>query len=812
MMPAAVVLTELRQSWRGLLRRPAFLLLATFTLALGVATITAMFALVDQALLKPLPFPHADRLVTMGTYMDENVYGAAPAYYAPLRAMSSIEAAGTADGPGDVNIAPGGRPQVAVAMHADRAFFDVLGLPMALGRNFDDAENRPHGPGAVILTDAFWRARFGADPSVVGRTLEVEGQGMQIVGVLPKAFQWPWGADIVLSMQPDLASRDMSTNQMVVGRMKPGATVTGTAAETAAALTPLFLSSSDDMARMREALREQPPSALPLLTGVFAPDTGKTLGLFLGASACVLLIAVINLASLILLRSLSRTHASAVRAALGSSTGRLSLPAFGEGLLIGVLGAVFGLLLAWLGLRLIGDIVPPEWLRGEPVGLTGMSVVFALVAGLAAAIGATVLAVLRGRRRDWRSELVGGGRSGLSREDGRTGRALVVAQIAVAVVLLVGAALFTRTLHELESVPMGFTSRNVTTFALSPVKQRYATIADVSALSRKLLERLRRLPQAEAAGVSTNLPTGSQLNWPIVLPNGSMVGTQYRLMTAGFLEAVGVPLLSGRGISDSDVAGADPVCVVSASFARQYFGVEDALGHTVMLRVDNTRQVPLRVVGVVGDVRQRGPAEPSPPILYTALAQVPEAMWSIMREFGPLNVAVHLRPGTGLNDGTLRDVVNEVAPGQPISNLRTLETVVASTTAAQRLNLLLVGLFAGLALLLASVGLYAVMSVAVAAHRHDYGVRAALGATRHRLLFTVIRSAALQVGLGLAVGLAASMVLSRLLTSFLFGVQALDPLAIGAVLLVLGLSALLASVPPAWRAARVRPMQALRID
>lgn len=811
-MPAAVVLTELRQSWRGLLRRPAFLLLATFTLALGVATITAMFALVDQALLKPLPFPHADRLVTMGTYMDENVYSAAPAYYAPLRAMSSIEAAGTADGPGNVNIAPGGRPQVAVAMHADRAFFEVLGLPMALGRNFNDAENRPHGPGAVILTDAFWRARFGADPSVVGRTLEVEGQGMQIVGVLPRTFQWPWGADVVLSMQTDLASRDMSTNQMIVGRMKPGATLAGTAAETAAALTPLFLSSSDDMARMREALREQPPSALPLLTGVFAPQTGKTLGLFLGASACVLLIAVINLASLILLRSLSRTHASAVRAALGSSIGRLSLPAFGEGLLIGVLGALFGLLLAWLGLRLIGDIVPPEWLRGEPVALTGMSVVFALVAGLAAAVGATVLAVLRGRRRDWRSELVGGGRSGLSREDGRTGRALVVAQIAVAVVLLVGAALFTRTLHELESVPMGFASRNVTTFALSPVKQRYATIADVSALSRKLLERLRRLPGTEGAGVSTNLPTGSQLNWPIVLPNGSMIGTQYRLMTPGFLEAVGVPLLAGRGIADSDVAGADPVCVVSASFARQYFGVEDALGHTVMLRVDDTRQVPLRVVGVVGDVRQRGPGEPSPPILYTALAQVPDAMWSIMREFGPLNIAVRLRPGTGLNDGALRDVVNEVAPGQPISNLRTLETVVASTTAAQRLNLLLVGLFAGLALLLASVGLYAVMSVAVAAHRHDYGVRAALGATRHRLLFTVIRAAAVQVGLGLAVGLTVSMVLSRLLTSFLFGVQALDPLAIGAVLLVLGLSALLASVPPAWRAARVRPMQALRTD
>jgi predicted permease len=812
MMPASVVVNEVRQSWRGLLRRPAFLLLATFTLALGVATITAMFALLDQALLKPLPFPHADRLVTMGTYMDENMYASAHAYYAPLRAMSSIESAGTADGPGNVNIALDGRPQVAVAMHADRDFFETLGQPMALGRNFDDAENRPHGPGAVILTDAFWHARFGADPGVIGRTLDVEGQGMQIVGVLPRAFQWPWGADLVLSMQPDLASGDLSTNQLIIGRVKPGATVAGTAAETASTLTRLLVASSDDMAKMRETLRQQPPSAIPLLTGVFAPNTGRTLWLFVGAAACVLLIAVINLASLILLRSLSRTHASAVRAALGSSIGRLSLPACAEGLLIGLLGATFGLLLAWLGLRLIGDIVPPEWLRGERVALTGMSVVFALVAALAAAAGATVLAVLRGRRREWRSELVGGGRGGISREDGRTGRALVVAQVAVAVVLLVGAALFTRTLHELESVPMGFTSRNVTTFTLSPVKQHYVSVADVSILMRKVRERLRQLPGVEGAGVSTNLPTGSQLNWPIVLPDGSPVSTQYRMASAGFLQAVGVPVLAGRDIADSDVAGVDPVCVVSASFARMYFGAANPLGQTVMLRLNDTRQVPLRVVGVVGDVRQHGPAVAAPPILYTALAQVDEGVWSIMREFDPLSFAVRLHPGSGLNDGTLRDAVNEVASDQPISNVRTLDAVVASTTAAQRLNLLLVGLFAGLALLLASVGLYAVMSVAVTAHRHDYGVRAALGATRKRLLFTVMRSAAIQLGLGLAIGFAVAMVLSRLLTSFLFGIQALDPLAIGAVLLVLGLSGLLASLPPAWRAARVRPMQALRID
>lgn len=813
MIPASVAMTELRQSWRGMFRRPAFLLLAVFTLSLGVATITAMFALLDQALLKPLPFPHADRLVTLGTYMDDYGNAAAPGYYEPLKAMPSIESAGMIDGGNvNVNIAPDGRPEVALATHADRGFFATLGLPMALGRNFDDAENRPHGPGAVILTNAFWRSRFGADPAVVGKTLQVEGQGMQIIGVLPREFQWPVPLDMVLSMQPDPASQNMSTNQQIVARMKPGATLAGTAAETAATLTPLLLASSDDAARAREALSLQPPRALPLLSDTYVGEHGKTLWLFLGAAACVLLIAVINLASLILLRSLTRTHASAVRAALGSSTGRLSLPAFGEGLLIGLLGASLGLLLAWLGLRLMGDLVPPEWLRGEHVALTGMSIVFALVAGLAAAAGATLLAVLRGRRRDWRRELVGGGRGGMSREDGRAGRALVVAQVAVAVVLLVGAALFTRTLYELESIPMGFTSRNVTTFTLSPVKQRFVTVADVSVLARKVRERLARLPAVEGVGVSSNLPTGSQLNWPIVLPNGAPLGVQYRMTGPGFLEAVGVPLMTGRLFADTDVAGADPVCVVSAAFARKYFGDGDVLGRVVMLRLDDTRQLPLRIVGVVGDVRQRGPAEPMPPILYTPLAQVPEGIWAIMRQFGPLSFAVRLHPGMGLDDGVLGDAVNEVAPGQPISNVQTLDRVVASTTSEQRLNLVLVGLFAGLALLLASVGLYAVMSVAVAAHRHDYGVRAALGATQNRLLLTVIRAASLQVGLGLAIGLAIAMVLSRLLRTFLFGIQALDPLAIGAVLLILGASGLLASLPPAWRAAKVRPMQALRID
>lgn len=813
MIAMSVVFTELRQSWRGLFRRPAFLLLATFTLALGVATVTAMFALLDQALLKPLPFPHAERLVTLGTMMGEDRNAAGIALYRPLKAMPLLESAGIAmAGVQSENVVLDGRPHVVAALKADRGFLETLGLPMAVGRNFNEAESLPHGPGAVLLSYGFWKTRFGGDPTAVGRLLEVEGKGMQIVGVLPAAFRWPDAIDLVVAMQPDPASDDMNENQLVLGRMRPDATVAGVSAATASIATPLLLASVIDPEKARQRLAQEPPRAIPIMRSVFVGNSGRTIWLFLGAAACVMLIGIINLASLILMRSLSRTHAYAVRAALGSSTGRLSLPALGEGLLVGLLGAACGLLLAWIGLRLVGGFVPPEWTRGEPVTLTGMSVAFATMAGLVAAAGATVLAVLRGRRRDWRGELVGGGRGGISREDGRVGRWLVVAQVAVAVVLLVGAALFTRTLYELESVPMGFSTRNVTTFALSPVKQRYVTATDVTSLTHDVLERLRRLPEVESAGESTTLPTADQLNWPVVLPNGGMVSVQYRITSPGFLETVGIPLLAGRMIAATDVAGADPVCVVSTSFARRYFGASSPLGRIVTLHIGGENNVAMRVVGVVGDVRQYGPAKPAPPVFYTPRMQMPPEVWSFLRQFGGFSFAVRLHPGTVLGEATLRDAVNQAAPGQPISDVQSLESVVASTTTEQRLNLLLVGLFAGMALVLACVGLYAVMSVAVTAHRHDYGVRAALGATRNRLLMTVIRSAAVQVGLGLAIGLATAMALSRLLAGFLFGIDALDPLAIGAVLLTLGLSGLLASLPPAWRAARVRPMQALRVD
>ncbi len=809
----SALLWEVRQSWRGLLRRPGYLILATLTLALGVATITAVFALLHQALLKPLPFPQPDRLVTLGIQVEPSQTIAAPRYYTPLQRMPDVESAGMIMGwVTNANIAFGDQAEVAQALRADAGFIRTLGLPMAAGRNFDADEDRPNGPAAVILGHEFWRTRFGADPAAVGRNLQVEGRSVRIVGVLPEAFRWPDRFDLVLSLQPDPLDNDLSTNQIIVARIRTDASVGSVAQQTRAALETMMAADAGLSQDQREYMRQNPPMALPLMESVFAYRTGDTLWLFLCAAACVLLIAAINLASLMLLRTLARSHDSAVRAALGAPAARQSVPLLAEGALIGLLGAAMGVLLAWIGLRLLGGLVPPQWLRGETVGLSGASLAFAFAAGLLTALLAAVLGVARARRADWIHELVGGGRSGWSRHAGRLGRALVVAQVAVAVVLLVSAALFARSLQTLESVPMGFRSHAVTTFTLAPIKERYVESADAMDLTQRILERLRRLPGVEHAGASTNLPAGSQLNYSMLLPDKREVTVQYRLSTPEFLESFQIPLLAGRGFEDRDAAGGEPVCLVSAKFAKDYLGGEP-LGKIVSLPMDDGPNIGMRVVGVVGDVRQFGPGEPAPATLYAPLAQIPPPLWTLLREFGPLSYAVGLRTGAlGAGEANLRQAIREVAPQQPISNLQPMEAIVASTIGQQRLNLLLVTLSAGLALLLASVGLYAVMAVAVGARLHEFGVRAALGASRARLLRQVLGEAGRQIGLGLIIGLAIAMASSRLLQSFLFGIGVADPLAIAVVVLSLAAAGVLASLLPAIRASRVQPMQALRVD
>ncbi|MFT4247240.1 MAG: ABC transporter permease, partial [Pseudomonas sp.] len=714
-----------------------------------MATSTTVFALIDQALLRPLPFPQAERLVTVGQYREDKTNTAGPAYLRSVRAMQSVASAGLVrNWVIDANVARGDVAEVVRSLHADRGFLDTLGLPLALGRNFSVEEDRPNGAQAVILSHAYWRDAYGADPGAVGSTLLLEGKVAQIVGVLPAGFQWPQDFDLILPMRLDPATTELSTNETVVARLKPGVSVATASAEAATVIGNLLLSNiSGEQSREKwqQTLHRYPPNALPIKTSVFTAQSGNTLWLFSATAACVLLIATVNLTSLMLLRTLARSHDHAVRSALGAAPRRLASPVLAEGALVGALGAAAGLLLAWLGLRGLAGWVPLEWMRGEPVALGWASVVFALVSGLCTALMAGGLGLWRMRRLPLAGELAGGGRADWSRSSGRLGKALVVAQVALAVVLLTGAGLFIRSLHELHKVPMGFESHAVSIFSLSPVKADVRSFAQNLTLADRIVERLQRVPGVQYVAAASNPPTTTQLNMPIILPDARSLSTQFRLMTPQMLDVFRIPLLAGRGITRDDGAGSERVCLVSAAFAQQYLQGKP-LGQMVMLGdVGMGPPVPMRVVGVVGDVRQFGPAEPAPPIVYTALAQVPEGIGQLLSSFGGLTYSLRMRPGMAIDQAILQRAVAEIAPRQPISDLRTMDTVVASTTSQQKLNLLLISLFSTLALLLAAVGLYAVMAVAVAARRHEFGVRAVRGAPPARLLRQVLGEGARQL-------------------------------------------------------------------
>lgn len=801
------LLEELHQAWRTLLRKPGYFVLASLTLAFGVATSSAVFSLVDQALLRSLSFPHSDQLVSIGMDLGNDATVAAPAYYRHLAGMPEVESMGIVDNySSNANITYGDSALVVSVRKADGGFLDALAIPLALGRNFTAEETRPNGPSAVILRHEFWRNHFGGDPAVLNQSIQMEGKPAVVVGILPPNFSWmPF--DMLLPMQLAPNATETATNEIIVARLKDAQSPEGTSPRINTSLHALFESLKSGMADWEvDHINQVTFSAKPLINQ-FTSKSRANLWLFLAASICVLLIAAINLTNLMMLRAIARSHDSAVRAALGASRMRLAMPSMAEGIWIGLCGSLLGLALAWAGLRLFSSFVPPEWLRGGTVHLTLATWGFAVLVGVGVAVLAAVLGMWRGQGANVMQELMGGGRGGWSRGASRLGKVLVAAQAALAVVLMLGAALFARSLYELSAVPMGFESRPVLTFSLTPVKNTYTSISAVERQSRDIAARLQQIPGVESVTASTNLPTGSRLNLPITLPDDRQINVPFRPVTSQYLKTFDIPVVAGRGLEERDSAGAENVCIVSAAFAEQYLD-DKALDKVIRGPGGGT----MRIVGVAGNVRQDGPAEPPSPVLYLPLAQVHEDTWTLLRNYLGLRYAIRVHGEPLAFEQPLRSALREVAPDQPIADVMPMDAVVASTTSAQKLNMLLVGIFAGLALLLACVGLYAIMAVAVAARQHEFGIRAALGAQPARLLKQVLLESGIQVAIGLLVGLTAALAASKVIQRFLFGVSPVDAVAIAAVVAVLLVAGLVASLGPAVRAAQVPPMRVLRND
>jgi predicted permease len=439
-----------------------------------------------------------------------------------------------------------------------------------------------------------------------------------------------------------------------------------------------------------------------------------------------------------------------------------------------------------------------------------------LVAVLAAGLG-----VWRGRTGDGARELVAGGRSGLGLGAGRLTRVLVVAQVALAALLLTGAGLFARSLANSSTVELGYRIDGQLGFELAPVRARFPDSASSKALAERVLERLQAQPGVLAAAAGTNLPIGAPLNYSLQLPGGEMFSVEFRGISPGFLDAFAIPLRAGRDVGADDRSGGAGVVLVNEAFVRTHLTSDPGAAGSLSAVLDRLLEVPdpdsgallpLRIVGVVGDTRQHGPEAAAPPMVYLPLAQVPDGLLQLLRDFAPLRFAVRVQGDPASHAEAIRAAVGEVAPGQPIANLRPLADLVRESTDGTRLNLLLIGAFAALALLLSAVGLYAVVAVASSARQREFGVRSALGARAGGLLGLVLRDGLRQVALGLALGLVAALALSRVLEAFLAGTSASDPLVLLAVAGVLAVVALLACLLPALRAARANPITALRQD
>lgn len=807
-------LDEIWRSWRASLRRPGFLLLASGVLALGIGASVAVFALIQNTLWRPLPVARADRLVALGPLHDNgHVAGISPHEYQYLGPPKGLQSLGLVHFGLNVNIAGAGTPAQAPAIYFDRGLLPTLGLRPVLGRNFSAQEDRPNGPKAVLIGDGLWQRAYGGDRGVIGRSLQVEGAGYTIIGVLPAALNTLLGpGDVMLPMALPTVSRDYNHNgDVVIGRLVDGVDVATVAAQADASERAMFRDMDMGGDWKRPRFGAEP------LAAAFQQDVRPMLMLFLASAALVLLIALVNLTNLMLLRALSRNHDAAVRSALGAPLLRLMLPALGEGLLIGGCGAVLGMALATVGLASLQEAIPAVWLWGGRLQL-GIDVWgLALVVGLLGALLAAVLGLWRSRTAAAAEELREGGRSGIGVRSGRFSRALVVAQVALAAVLLCAAGVFVHALYDAQRVQLGYVDDNVLTFELAPVKERYPDTSSMLELSRRLKERLGAIPGVTGVAVTTSLPTSDdmygQFNNGMRTPDNNPFEAQLHGIDPDFFRLFAIPLHEGRDFTEGDMRAAEPVAIVSQDLADKYYGGH-ALGQGIGVEQPNGPPVHARIVGVVGSTYQRGPLHPRQPVVYLPLAQMPAPQMAIFRQMESLRFALRGHGSPADWRAGVHAALAEIAPQQPIASLRTMQSIVDKTTADARLNMLLIGVFATLALLLAVAGLYAVMAVAVAAREREFGVRLALGAPPARLVRLVLRSGLGQVGLGLAIGVVAARGLSHALaslqTALLGRAGGFDAAAVLGVCMALTATGLLACLLPAWRAGRVPPMRALR--
>jgi predicted permease len=812
------MLRDVRAAGKALARKPFFTALAGITLAVGIGANTAIYSVVDGVLIDPLPYPESGSLVSvnhtapgLGVPLVPHSEGSYLHYLERFRTLSSF-AVFDED---NVNILTAGVPEQVGGAVVSHAFFDVLGTAPLLGRGFAAGEDRVGAEPVAVLGYALWQQTFGADRGVVGRSVEMDGVARTVVGVMPEGFAFPTDAGVWVPMSIDDADPDLgSFNVVGIGRLAPGATLTGANEEMQRLLLAFSDAHPDELSR--DVLEQAGFRAdMKPLKDLYVSDVRQALWVLLGTVGFVLLIACANVANLFLVRAEGRQREQALRTALGATRSDMVRHYLAESLTLALGGGVLGLALASVGVRGLLKLAPVAVPRSSEIGIDASVLLFTLAVSVGAGLFFGLFPILGHRRADLSGALKEGGRSSTrGKERHRTRSALVVAQVALALMLLVGSGLMARSFSAMRSVDPGFDVADRLVFRVSLPSAEYADAETTRLLYRTLQERLAAIPGVEKAALVSALPLADTKNASPIEPEDRPVAegqiaplVNVRQVGPGYFAAMGITLAEGRELTFDEGGDLTRAVVVSEAVARTFWPGQSALGRRI--RGQGDTQHAWEVVGVVSDVRfERLDREPGL-LVYLPLIYGNPPNLIQTRQFAAV---LHVSGDPLAFVPAAREALREADPRLPMVDPTTMEKVARDAMAATSFTALLLGIAAGIALLLGTVGIYGVVSYVVSRRTQEIGVRMALGAPGSQVLREVVAQGMVLTGAGVAVGLLGAWGVSRVLATLLYGVSPTDPATYAATAAALAGVAALASWIPARRAAQVDPVVALRAE
>jgi predicted permease len=807
--------SDARIALRMLRHSPGFTAAAVLTLGLGIGANTAVFSVVDGVVLRPLPYPDADRVLYLG--WDWNGSGQAASVLSAykfefFRERNHAFAAVATHRERTVGLGERGEGGDVGVLRVGGDFFDVIGFHPRAGREFTAEEMRAGGPSVAIVSDAFWRERLGGDPAVIGREVLLADARYTIVGVMQPEFSFPPSAgytDVIVPLGLVADPTDTGHNYPVLVRLAPGVTRDEAEADIQRVAGELW--------RVRPELHamENERPGLVSFQDLFVGELQATLWVLLGAVSLVLLIACANVANLLLARGTARRRELAIRATLGAGRGRIARQVLSESIVLALMGGLLGAAVGATGLKLLIGLAPARIPRLELVGIDGRVLAFTLAVSLVTGLLFGLVAAFPAGRVDLAGAMRENQRSaGTSRSRARGRDLLIAAEAAFAMMLLAGAALLIDSFTRLRGTELGFDPGSLMSVTFSRVPGAYDEPGRIVAAERGLVARMREVPGVEAVAAASSVPLDRGWNLPMTVegrPDASEGAVEWRGVSADYFEVLGLEFVRGRGFTDAEVASGQPVMVVNEALARLYFPDGGALGKRILVGYfqgtpmsGDWIDAPREIVGVVADVREMGPAEPPRRTMYIPHEHTPRVMMSFPQFL--------IRTRTGITSDAVRAAARDADPALPVPALVSLQDRLASTLAPDRFNTLLMSVFAAVALVLTAIGIYGVVAYVVRQRTAEIGIRMALGARRADVLGATVARGMAPVVVGLGAGIIGALALTRYLSSMLHGVSPTSARSYIAVSIVLCAVGMLACYIPALRAASVDPMRALRTD